>query len=140
MLLRFLETVGLLPTRKNVALRLLRIEVKEVNRQKSILMKSNAKQEPLKSNHDHNTFRTRALSDVPDETFDCSLKLVGESGYSLTEAAQLAQKQVGILARVVYVMQDGLAANIAGVIYNHVAVAQKPLHDGRCDSHVLNIA
>lgn len=60
--------------------------------------------------------------------------------HSLTEAAQLAQKQVGILARVMHVAHDGLAANLAGVIYNHVTVTQKPLHDRGRHRHVLNVA
>src|SRR5215213_2387420 len=55
------------------------------------------------------------------------------------EAAQLAQEQVRVLARVVYVAHGGRAAQLARVVYHDVAVAEEPLEDGRRDGHVLYV-
>src|SRR5436309_2948439 len=59
---------------------------------------------------------------------------------SLTPATEFAQKQVGMVARVAYVFDDGLAADFAGVFNNQIAVAEEALRDGGRDGHVLYVA
>src|SRR5436309_1188724 len=55
-------------------------------------------------------------------------------------AAQLAQEEVRVAARVGDVAQDGRAARLAGVVYDEVAEAQEALEDGRADGYVLDVA
>lgn len=50
---------------------------------------------------------------------------------SLMPVPQLAQKQVGIVARIVDVVKDGCAADFAGVIHYDIAKAEDTLGNRR---------
>lgn len=58
---------------------------------------------------------------------------------SLMPATQFTQKQVCVVARVVYVSQNGRPAVLAGVVYDQIAVAEQALRDVGRNRHVLNI-
>lgn len=59
-----------------------------------------------------------------------SIREGGEVNSSLMPAAELAQKQVGIMAWIVDIVQHGCAANLAGVVDDNVAKAQNALPYG----------
>ena len=53
-------------------------------------------------------------------------------------ATQLAQKQVGVVTRIVDVLQNGRAAKLARVIDYDIAKTENPLRNRRRNSDVLD--
>ena len=58
---------------------------------------------------------------------------------SLSPTSEFAQKEVSVVARLADVMQDGAAAQLAGIVYQQIAKAEYSLRNTGGNRDVLNL-